>query len=103
MCFLQISTGVSIQSLSKEIHVGVVITAWGRSQLSTSDSKILLELRERRINLKDWSSWQNQAREAKVNPFKEAGIKQIWLELSPLKAYKFPFSKLKTRTPSNYT
>ena len=33
--FLQVSTGtcISIQSLSKEIHVGVVITAWRRSQL----------------------------------------------------------------------
>ena len=29
-------TGISIQSLSKEIHVGMVITAWRRSQLQIS-------------------------------------------------------------------
>ena len=33
MCFLQVSTDISIQSLSKDIHVGVVITAWRRIQL----------------------------------------------------------------------
>ena len=31
--FLQVSTDISIQSLSKEIHMDVVITAWRRSQI----------------------------------------------------------------------